>query len=49
MIGSFVSGYVSFYFGFLTTFVLAAAFLAGCAILVPAVSASYQQDALHLD
>ncbi len=49
MIGSFVSGYVSFYFGFLATFVLAAVCLAGCAILVPAVSASHQEDALHLD
>jgi MFS family permease len=49
MIGSFVSGYVSFYFGFLTTFALAAACLAVCALLVPAVSASHQEDALRLD
>jgi MFS family permease len=49
MLGSFVSGYVSFYFGFLTTFVLAAACLVGCAILVPAVSASHQEDTLRLD
>jgi MFS family permease len=49
MIGSFVSGYLSFYFGFLSTFVLAAALLAVCAALVPAVSASYQEDALRLD
>lgn len=45
MLGSFVSGYLSFYFGYLATFVLAAACLAGCAILVPAVSASHEEDA----
>jgi len=49
MIGSFVSGYVSFYFGFLATFVLAAVCLAGCALLVPAVSANHPEDALRLD
>jgi MFS family permease len=49
MIGSFVSGYFSFYFGFLATFVLAAVCLAGCALLVPAVSASHPEDALRLD
>jgi MFS family permease len=49
MIGSFVSGYFSFYFGFSATFVLAAVCLGGCAILVPAVSASHQEDALRLD
>jgi len=49
MVGSLVSGYFSFYFGFLATFVLAAVCLAGCAFLVPAVSASHQDDALHLD
>jgi len=49
MLGSFVSGYISFYFGFLATFVLAAVCLAGSAILVPAVSASHQEDALDLD
>jgi len=45
MIGSFVSGYVSFYFGFLATFALAAVCVAGCAILVPAVSATQQEGA----
>jgi len=49
MIGSFVSGYFSFYFGFLATFVLAAVCLAGCALLVPAVSANHPEDALRLD
>jgi MFS family permease len=49
MIGSFVSGYLSFYFGFLSTFVLAAVLLAVCAALVPAVSASHQEDTLSLD
>jgi len=49
MVGSLVSGYFSFYFGFLATFVLAAVCLAGCALLVPAVSGSQQEDALHLD
>lgn len=49
MVGSFVSGYVSFYFGFLATFVLGAVCLAGCALLVPAVSASHPEDALRLD
>ena len=37
MIGSFVSGYVSFYFGYFATFVLAAIFLAGSTILVPKI------------
>jgi MFS family permease len=45
MIGSFVSGYASFYFGFLATFVLAAVCLAGCAILVPALSTTQQAGA----
>ena len=49
MVGSFVSGYFSFYFGFLATFILAAVCLAGCALLVPAVSASHPEDALRLD
>jgi MFS family permease len=49
MIGSFVSGYISFYFGFLATFLLAAVCLAGCALLVPAVSANHPEDALRLD
>jgi MFS family permease len=49
MIGSFVSGYFSFYFGFLSTFVLAAVLLAVCAALVPAVSASHQEDTLRFD
>jgi len=49
MIGSFVSGYFSFYFGFLATFLLAAVCLAGCALLVPAVSANHPEDALSLD
>jgi MFS family permease len=49
MMGSFFSGYVSYYFGFLTTFVLAAACLAACALLIPAVSASHQEDVLRLD
>jgi hypothetical protein len=49
MVGSFVSGYLSFYFGFLATFVLAAALLGVSAILVPSVSASHQDDALHLE
>jgi MFS family permease len=39
MIGSFASGYISFYLGFTETFVLAAACLGVCALLVPAVSA----------
>ena len=39
-LGSFISGYISFYFGFLATFVLASALLGVCAILVPAVSAT---------
>lgn len=45
MLGSFVSGYVSFYFGFLATFVLAAAYLAGCAILVPVVASTQHEGA----
>ena len=45
MIGSFVSGYVSFYFGFLATFVLAAACIGVCAVLVPVVSATQQEGA----
>jgi len=49
MVGSFVSGYVSFYFGFLATFVLAGALLAFSAALVPYVPSSYQQDRLELD
>jgi MFS family permease len=49
MLGSFVSGYVSFYFGFAATFVVAAVCLAGCALLVPAVSANHPEDALRLD
>ena len=49
MVGSLVSGYVSFYFGFLATFVLAAFCLAGCALLIPAVSSSHLEDALSLD
>ncbi|MDA4117565.1 MAG: MFS transporter [Thaumarchaeota archaeon] len=35
MIGSFVSGYVSFYFGFLATFLLAGALLVVSATLIP--------------
>ncbi len=49
MVGSFVSGYISFYFGFLATFVVAASLLAGCAFLVPAVPSSHLEDALSLD
>ena len=49
MVGSLVSGYFSFYFGFLATFVLAAVCLAGCALLVPAVSASHPEDTLSFD
>lgn len=45
MIGSFSSGYISYYFGYLATFVLAAVFLAACAALVPAVSAADQEGA----
>jgi len=49
MVGSFVSGYFSFYFGFLATFVLAAACLGGSALLVPALSASHPEGALRPD
>ena len=49
MMGSFISGYVSFYFGFLATFVLAAACIVGCAVLVPAVSANHEEDVLSTD
>jgi MFS family permease len=45
MTGSLVSGYFSFYFGFLATFVLAAVCLAGSALLVPAVTATHQEGA----
>jgi hypothetical protein len=45
MLGSFVSGYLSFYFGFPATFVLAAICLGGCAILVPVVTATQQEGA----
>jgi MFS family permease len=45
MLGSFVSGYLSFYFGFLATFVLAAVCLGACAILVPVVTATQQEGA----
>ncbi len=47
MIGSFVSGYVSFYFGFLATFALAAVCLAGCAVLVPVVTSTHQEGSPH--
>ena len=49
MAGSFASGYVSFYFGFLATFGLAAALLAVCALLIPSVSGNHPEDALRLD
>ena len=45
MIGSFASGYISFYFGFLATFFLAAVCLAASAALVPAVSATDPEGA----
>jgi MFS family permease len=47
MFGSLVSGYLSFYFGFTVTFILAAVSLAGCAALVPAFSATAQEGAPH--
>ncbi|HUH99517.1 MAG TPA: MFS transporter [Nitrososphaerales archaeon] len=43
MIGSFVSGYLSFYSGFLTTFALAAALLGVSALLIPAISGNRQE------
>jgi MFS family permease len=46
MVGSFTSGYVSFYSGFLATFVLAAVCLGVSAILVPAVSGNQQEGPL---
>lgn len=49
MTGSLLSGYISFYFGFLSTFVLAAICLAVCALLVPEVSAHLPEDALRFD
>ncbi len=47
MIGSLVSGYVSFYFGFASTFVLAAGCLVVCASLVPVISASHEDAVPH--
>jgi len=49
MLGSFVSGYLSFFFGFAATFVVAAVLLGGCALLVPAISANHPEDALRVD
>ncbi len=49
MIGSLVSGYFSYYFGFLATFFLAALCLGACALLVPAVSSHHPEDALSFD
>lgn len=49
MVGSLLSGYISYYFGFLATFALAAVCLAVCASLVPGVASSNQDIALNLD
>lgn len=49
MSGALLSGYISFYLGFLYTFVLAAGCLIICAILVPAVESSRDGLALNLD
>jgi predicted MFS family arabinose efflux permease len=40
MLGSFVSGYLSFYVGFTSTFVFAAAGLVACALLIPTIFSS---------
>jgi MFS family permease len=44
LVGSFVSGYVSFYVGYFATFILAAACLVGCALLVPVFAAHHDDD-----
>jgi hypothetical protein len=49
MLGSLFSGYVSFYSGFLATFVLAAVLLGVSAVLVPAVSSMRLEDTLRFD
>jgi MFS family permease len=45
MLGSLVSGYASFYFGFLATFLLAGALLGGSALLIPAISVKKDEGA----
>jgi len=45
MLGSLASGYLSFYVGFLATFVLAATCLGVSAVLVPAISSTQQEGA----
>jgi len=45
MLGSFLSGYISFYVSYSATFVVAAAALGISALLVPAVSSTHQEGA----
>ncbi len=45
MIGAFVSGYLSFYFGFLATFVLASILLVVCAALIPNLTSTEKEGA----
>lgn len=47
MTGSLLSGYVSFYLGYLATFALAAATLGACALLVPAISSTLHEGPPH--